>query len=71
MLGPLMKDWVLHNADGALVVDEDFGIHEVESIIQQLVLNPEYLCTAAIASRNIPRLSVEKIADNVLQALGA
>ncbi|GJR21268.1 hypothetical protein Tco_0969795 [Tanacetum coccineum] len=32
MLGPLMKDWVLHNAYGALVVYEDFGIHEVDSI---------------------------------------
>ncbi|GKB55663.1 putative reverse transcriptase domain-containing protein [Tanacetum coccineum] len=31
----------LLNAYGALVVDEDFGIHEVETIIQQLVLNPK------------------------------
>nr|GFD50045.1 hypothetical protein [Tanacetum cinerariifolium] len=47
VLGPLMKDWVLHNAYGALIVYQDRGVHEIEPIIQHLVLNPENLSTAA------------------------
>nr|GEV35427.1 retrovirus-related Pol polyprotein from transposon TNT 1-94 [Tanacetum cinerariifolium] len=50
VLGPLMKDWVLHNAYGALIVYVDRGVHEIEPIIQHLVLNPENLSTAASSS---------------------
>ncbi|GJT92108.1 hypothetical protein Tco_1080953 [Tanacetum coccineum] len=33
--------WVLHNADCAFIINVDFGIHEIETIVQQLILkNP-------------------------------
>ena len=33
MLGPVMKDRIFYNANGTLIVYEDFGVHEVEPII--------------------------------------
>ncbi|GKA47113.1 hypothetical protein Tco_0739996 [Tanacetum coccineum] len=42
--------WVLHNADCAFIINVDFGIYEIETIVQQLILNPQYLSTAICSS---------------------
>lgn len=45
MLGSLMKNMFFDNSNGTLVINKNFSIHEIESIIKKLILNPEYLTT--------------------------
>ncbi|GJV06773.1 retrovirus-related pol polyprotein from transposon TNT 1-94 [Tanacetum coccineum] len=45
-----MIHWVLHDADCTFIINVDFGIHEIETIVQQLILNPQYLSTAICSS---------------------
>ena len=45
-----MLHWVLRDGDCTCVVVEDRGIGEFVSVIQQLILNPEDLSTAATSS---------------------
>ncbi|GJX74253.1 hypothetical protein Tco_0312848 [Tanacetum coccineum] len=42
--------WILHNADGAFIINVDFGIHEIETIVQHLILNPQQLAAATYSA---------------------
>ncbi|GKA79141.1 hypothetical protein Tco_0785737 [Tanacetum coccineum] len=33
---------ILHNADCAFIINVDFGIHEIETIVQHLISDPQY-----------------------------
>ncbi|GJX97625.1 putative ribonuclease H-like domain-containing protein [Tanacetum coccineum] len=41
---------ILHNADGAFIINVDFGIHEIKTIVQHLILNPQHLSIANCSS---------------------
>ncbi|GJZ03228.1 hypothetical protein Tco_0521189 [Tanacetum coccineum] len=52
VFGFRMKHWILHNTNGAFIINVNLGVHEIEPIIKHLILDPQHMSTTISSSKS-------------------